>query len=146
MSYLSFDEKKAIANWYKKLWKSGIRFIVKIYIWWSTCLHFKQKMRSYLFMNLPKYKGFCNLGRDDGSRGASTKGSIGGVIKILKNLSKIQKISCCLLLCSNKNCHFGKIEKLPKWHYWTRAWNSKIILAERLFLKCYEDDIYKKYS
>ena len=24
-----------------------------------------------------------------------------------------------------QKCHFGKIEQLPKWHFWTCAWNSK---------------------
>ena len=42
--------------------------------------------------------------------------------------------------------HFARIEKLPKWHFWTHAWNSKKISSERLLLKRYEDDIYKKIS
>ena len=45
-----------------------------------------------------------------------------------------------------QKCHFGRMEKLPKWHFWTRAWNSKIFLAKRLLLRHYESAIYKKYS
>ena len=39
-----------------------------------------------------------------------------------------------------------QLSTLAEWHFWTHVWNSKNFLAERLFLKCYEDDIYKKYS
>ena len=34
---------------------------------------------------------------------------------------------------------------LAKCHFWTHAWNPKILLSERLLSKYYEDDIYKKY-
>ena len=36
--------------------------------------------------------------------------------------------------------------KLPKWHFWTSAWNSKKKPAIWLLLKRYEDDIFKKIS
>ena len=29
-----------------------------------------------------------------------------------------------------QNCHFGNFSFLPKWHFWTRAWNSKNFLAK----------------
>ena len=45
-----------------------------------------------------------------------------------------------------QNCHFGKIEKLPKWHFWTRAWKSKNFLAKSILLKHYENGNKKKYS
>ena len=32
-----------------------------------------------------------------------------------------------------QKCHFGKIEKLPKWHFWTLAWNSKIFRPKAFF-------------
>ena len=38
-----------------------------------------------------------------------------------------------------QKCHFGKNEKLPKWHFWTRAWNSKFFLAKSILLKHYEN-------
>ena len=31
-----------------------------------------------------------------------------------------------------QKCHFGKNKKLPKWHFWTRAWNSKKFLAKSI--------------
>jgi hypothetical protein len=37
-----------------------------------------------------------------------------------------------------QKCHFGRIEKLPKWHFWTRAWNLRKILAQSILLKHYE--------
>ena len=43
-----------------------------------------------------------------------------------------------------QKCHFGKIEKLPKWHFWTCAWNSKIFLAKSILLKLYENGNKKK--
>ena len=58
------------------------------------------------------------------------------VFRPKKNLNSIARI---------QKCHFARIEKLPKWHFWTRTWNSKFILAKRLLLKHYEDDIYQKY-
>ena len=45
-----------------------------------------------------------------------------------------------------QKCQFGKIERLPKWHFWTRALNSKFFFAKRLLLRHYESAIYKKYS
>ena len=38
-----------------------------------------------------------------------------------------------------QKCQFGKNEKLPKWHFWTRAWNSKIFLAKSIRLRHYEN-------
>ena len=32
-----------------------------------------------------------------------------------------------------QKCHFGKIEKLPKWHFWNRAWNSKFFWPKAFF-------------
>ena len=46
----------------------------------------------------------------------------------------------------DQKCHFGKIEKLPKWHFWTCAWNSKFFLAKIILLKHYENGNKKKYS
>ena len=40
----------------------------------------------------------------------------------------------------------ARIEKLTKWHFWSRAWNSKILLVKRLLLKHYEDDIYNNIA
>ena len=45
-----------------------------------------------------------------------------------------------------QKCHFGKNEKLPKWHFWTRAWNSKIFLAKSILLKHYENGNKKKFQ
>ena len=45
-----------------------------------------------------------------------------------------------------QKCHFGKIEKLPKWHFWTCAWNSNFFLAKSILLKHYENGNTKKYS
>ena len=45
-----------------------------------------------------------------------------------------------------QKCHFGKIEKLPKWHFWTCAWNSKFFLAKSILLKHYENGNKKKNS
>ena len=64
----------------------------------------------------------------------------------LMNHQMISTFKFCspVLLRIQRNQNWKKIWKLPKWHFWTRAWNSKCFLAERLFLKCYEDDIYIK--
>ena len=43
-----------------------------------------------------------------------------------------------------QKCHFGKIEKLPKWHFWTCAWNPKNFLAKSILLKHYENGNKKK--
>ena len=32
-----------------------------------------------------------------------------------------------------QKCHFGNFSFLPKWHFWTRTWNSKIFLAISFF-------------
>ena len=45
--------------------------------------------------------------------------------------------------CTGSKVHFGNFSILAKWHFWTHVWSSKIFLAKRLILKCYEDDIYK---
>ena len=34
-----------------------------------------------------------------------------------------------------QKCHFGNFSVLPKYHFWTRAWNSKFFLAKRLLLR-----------
>ena len=38
-----------------------------------------------------------------------------------------------------QKCHFGNFSILPKWHFWTRAWNSKFFLAKNIILKHYEN-------
>ena len=38
-----------------------------------------------------------------------------------------------------QKCHFGNFSILPKWHFWTCAWNSKIFLAKIILLKHYEN-------
>ena len=38
-----------------------------------------------------------------------------------------------------QKCHFGNFSFLPKWHFWTRAWNSKNFLAKSILLKHYEN-------
>ena len=43
-------------------------------------------------------------------------------IMLQKNVFGKKKFECH---ARNQKCHFGKIEKLPKWHFWTWAWNSK---------------------
>ena len=45
-----------------------------------------------------------------------------------------------------QKCHFGNFSFLPKWHFWTCAWNSKIFLAKSILLKHYENGNKKKYS
>ena len=45
-----------------------------------------------------------------------------------------------------QKCHFGNFSFLPKWHFWTRAWNSKIFLAKSIFLKHYEKANKKLFS
>ena len=52
--------------------------------------------------------------------------------KIFKFHARVQK------------CHFGNFSILPKWHFWTRAWNLKIFLAKSILLKQYENDNKKK--
>ena len=42
--------------------------------------------------------------------------------------------------------HFGEIEKLPKWHFWTCAWNLTFFLTKSLLLKHYEKGNKKKIS
>ena len=44
-----------------------------------------------------------------------------------------------------QKCHFGKIEKLPKWHFWTGAWDLNF-LTKSILLKHYEYANKKKYS
>ena len=46
----------------------------------------------------------------------------------------------------DQKCHFGKIEKLPKWHFWTWAWNSKKILTRSILLKHYGNGNKKFFS
>ena len=41
-----------------------------------------------------------------------------------------------------QKCHFGNFSILPKWHFWTRAWNSKFLLANGLLLRHNESAIY----
>ena len=38
-----------------------------------------------------------------------------------------------------QKCHFGRMEKLSKWHFWTHPWNSKKFLAKSILLKHYEN-------
>ena len=45
-----------------------------------------------------------------------------------------------------QKCHFGNFSALAKWHFLIHVWNSINFWAERLLLKCFEDDIYMKYS
>ena len=45
-----------------------------------------------------------------------------------------------------QKCHFGKIEKLPKWHFWTCAWNSELFLAKSILLKHYENVNKKNHN
>ena len=45
-----------------------------------------------------------------------------------------------------QKCRFGKSEKLPKWHFWTGAWNLKFFLTKSILLKHYENANKKKYS
>ena len=47
--------------------------------------------------------------------------------------------------CTGSKIHFSNFYIPPKWHFWTRASNSKIFLAKRLLLMHYESTIYKKY-
>ena len=37
-----------------------------------------------------------------------------------------------------QKCHFDSFKKLPKWQFWTQAWNSKKSLAKRLLLRHYK--------
>ena len=46
----------------------------------------------------------------------------------------------------DQKCHFGKIEKLPKWHFWTWAWNSKKFLTRSILLKHYGNGNKKIFS
>ena len=41
---------------------------------------------------------------------------------------------------------FGNFSILPKWHFWTCAWNSNFFLAKSILLKHYENGNKKKYS
>ena len=45
-----------------------------------------------------------------------------------------------------QKCHFGNFSILPKWHFWTCAWNSKKILAKSILFNHYEHGNKKKYS
>ena len=35
--------------------------------------------------------------------------------------------------CTGTKCHFGSMEKLPKWYFWPRAWNSKKFWSKDFF-------------
>ena len=41
--------------------------------------------------------------------------------------------------------HFARAEKLPKWHFWTCAWNLKSFLTKSILLINYENGNKKKY-
>ena len=43
----------------------------------------------------------------------------------------------------DQKCHFSI---LPKWHFWTCAWNSKIFLAKSILYRHYENGNKKKFS
>ena len=45
-----------------------------------------------------------------------------------------------------QKCHFGNFSFLAKWHFWTRAWNSKFILAKSILLEHYENVNEKIFS
>ena len=45
-----------------------------------------------------------------------------------------------------QKCRYGNFSFLPKWHFWTRAWNSKIFLAKSILLKHYENGDKKFFS
>ena len=42
-----------------------------------------------------------------------------------------------------QKCHFGKNEKLPKWHFWTCAWNSNFFWPKSFFWSIMEMAIRK---
>ena len=44
-----------------------------------------------------------------------------------------------------QKCHFGKIKKLPKWHFGTRALRLKFFLTKSILLMHYENGNKKKY-
>ena len=46
----------------------------------------------------------------------------------------------------DQKCHFGNFSILAKRHFSNRAWNSKSFWPKVFFLKCCENEIYKKYS
>ena len=37
-----------------------------------------------------------------------------------------------------QKCHFGNFSILPKWHFWSRAWNSNFLGAKNILLKHYK--------
>ena len=58
------------------------------------------------------------------------------LLEIMLGIPCIWKITLPLALKIGKiglKCRFGNFSILPKWYFWTRAWNSKISSAKRLF-------------
>ena len=49
-----------------------------------------------------------------------------------------------------QKCHFGNFSILPKWHFWTRAWNSKKKFAKithfKALWKCHLKKIFITFS
>ena len=89
----------------------------------------------------------------DGKKTTRSQFSVPGLREIHRNLKQeknfnsresfFRKSPFCTFSCINpgfggpwdmfQKCHFGNFSFLPKWHFWTRAWNSKLFFAKSFF-------------